>query len=153
MRMHKLNFLRIGFLSLLFLLASSRVFAQEEQIQKRRLLMENNNDAVVKALSNAVKENNFAEIQVKVKEIMENMDKVPELFPPGSLSEKSRAKAEIWQKWDEFTKHPAKVKKAAQELGDAARAKDEVEVKAKFKALGDACASCHNSFRAPKKSS
>jgi cytochrome c556 len=151
--MHKLNFLRIGFLSLLFLLASSRVFAQEEQIQKRRLLMENNNDAVVKALSNAVKENNFAEIQVKVKEIMENMDKVPELFPPGSLSEKSRAKAEIWQKWDEFTKHPAKVKKAAQELGDAARAKDEVEVKAKFKALGDACASCHNSFRAPKKSS
>jgi cytochrome c556 len=152
-RIHKLNFLRIGFLSLLFLLASSRVFAQEEQIQKRRLLMENNNDAVVKALSNAVKENNFAEIQVKVKEIMENMDKVPELFPPGSLSEKSRAKAEIWQKWDEFTKHPAKVKKAAQELGDAARAKDEVEVKAKFKALGDACASCHNSFRAPKKSS
>ena len=151
--MPRFNFLRIGFLCLLSLIVSSQVFAQEDEIQKRRLLMENNNDDVVKALGNAVKESNFAEIQVKVKGIMENMDKVPELFPPGSLSEKSRAKAEIWQKWDEFNSHPAKVKKAAQALADAAKAKDEVEVKAKYKALGEACAGCHTGFRAPRKAS
>ncbi|HEV8720809.1 MAG TPA: cytochrome c [Candidatus Binatia bacterium] len=149
--MHTRNFLRIGFLCLLSLVISSQVFAQEEEIQKRRLLMETNNDAVVKSINNAVKEGNFAEVQVKVKGIMENMDKILELFPPGSLSEKSRAKPEIWQKWDEFSQHPGKVKKAAQELADAAKAKDEVEVKAKLKALGEACTSCHNSFRAPRK--
>src|ERR1044071_8310923 len=103
--MPKGNFLRLSFLSLLSLVLCWEAFAQEDAIQKRRILMEKNNDAVVKALSNAVKENNFAEIQVKVKGIMENMDQVPELFPPGSLSEKSRAKAEIWQKWDEFNSH------------------------------------------------
>jgi cytochrome c556 len=151
--MPRINFSRIGFLCFLSLAISSQGFAQEDQIQKRRILMETNNDAVVKALGTAVKENNFADIQVKVKGIMENMDKVPELFPPGSLSEKSRAKAEIWQKWDEFNAHPAKVKKAAQDLADAAKAKDEVEVKAKYKALGDACAGCHTGFRAPRKSS
>ena len=147
------NFLRIGFLSLLSLFIAWQLFAQEDQIQKRRLLMENNNDAVVKALVKAVKEKDFPAIQVKVKGIMDNMDQLLDLFPKGSISEKSRAKPEIWEKWDEFSKYPAKVKKAAQELSDAAKAKDEAEVEVKLKALGDACNSCHKSFRAPRKSS
>ena len=81
------------------------------------------------------------------------MDKILDLFPKGSISEKSRAKAEIWEKWDEFSKQPGKVKVAAQALADAAKTKNEAEVNTKLKALGDACASCHSSFRAPKKSS
>ena len=149
--MYTLNFLRIGFLCFLSVVIASQVFAQEE-IEKRRLLMETNNDAVVKALVKAVKEKEFAEIQVKVKAIMENMDKLTDLFPKGSISEKSRAKPEIWEKWDEFTKNPGIVKKAAQALADAAKAKDEEEVNAKLKALGDACNVCHKSFRAPRKS-
>jgi cytochrome c556 len=132
---------------------SAQVFAQEDAILKRRLLMENNNDAVVKALVKAVKEKDFPEIQVKVKGIMENMDQLVALFPKGSVSEKSRAKAEIWEKWDEFTKFPGTVNKAAQALADAAKAKDETEVNVKLKALGDACNNCHRSFRAPRKGS
>ncbi|MBI2998690.1 MAG: cytochrome c [Deltaproteobacteria bacterium] len=151
MTMHTPKFLRIGFLCLLSLVMSSQVLAQEEQIQKRRLLMETNNDAVVKALKKAIAEKNFAEIQVKVKGIMENMDQMLDLFPKGSLSEKSRAKAEIWERWDEFSKHPATVKKAAQELADAAKAGDEEAITVKFKALGEACAGCHKPFRAAKK--
>jgi len=151
--MDALKFLRIGFLCLLSLVVSSQVFAQEEQIQKRRLLMETNNDAVVKAVKKAVNEKNYAEIQVKVKGIMENMDQMLDLFPKDSLSEKSRAKPEIWERWDEFSKHSATVKKAAQELGTAAKAGDEEAVKVKFKALGEACAGCHKPFRAAKKGS
>jgi cytochrome c556 len=132
---------------------TSELFAQVDEIQKRRLLMENNNDTVVKALVKAVKEKDFAEIQLKVKVIMDNMDKILDLFPKGSISEKSRAKAEIWEKWDEFSKNPGIVKIAAQALADAAKSKDETEVNTKLKALGDACANCHNSFRAPRKSS
>jgi cytochrome c556 len=151
--MHTSKFLGIGLLCVFSVVMFSQGFAQEEQIQKRRLLMEANNDAVVKAITKAVKEENFSEIQVKVKAIMENMDQVLDLFPKGSLSEKSRAKPEIWEKWDEFSRQPAIVKKAAQGLADAAKAGDEAEVKTKLKALGDACASCHKSFRAPKKAS
>ena len=137
---------------LISLFLTSELFAQGDDIQKRRLLMENNNDAVVKALVKAVKEKDFAEIQVKVKGIMENMDQLVTLFPKGSISEKSRAKAEIWEKWDEFSKLPGTVNKAAQALADAAKAKDEAEVGVKLKALGDACNSCHRDFRAPRKS-
>ena len=137
-------------LSLFFI---SELFAQVDEIQKRRLLMENNNDAGVKALVKAVKEKDFAEIQIRVKGVMENMDKVLDLFPKGSLSEKSRAKAEIWEKWDEFSKNPGIVKSAAQALADAAKAKDEEGVNTKLKALGDACNNCHRNFRGPRKSS
>jgi cytochrome c556 len=151
--MHIHKFLSISLLCLLSLGISSQVFAQADAIEKRRLLMESNNDAVVKAITKAAKEGNFTEIQVKIKGIMENMDQVLDLFPKGSVSEKSRAKPEIWEKWDEFSRQPAIVKKAAQALADAAKAGDEAEVKSKLKALGDACASCHKSFRAPKKAS
>ena len=151
--MHTPKFLAVGLLWVLSAVMFSQGFAQEEQIQKRRLLMESNNDAVVKAITKAAKERNFAEIQVKVKGIMDNMDQVLDLFPKGSLSEKSRAKPEIWEKWDEFSRQPAIVKKAAQALADAAKAGDEAEVNTKLKALGDACANCHKNFRAPKKAS
>lgn len=150
--MHTPKFLCIGFLCLLSLVISSQVFAQGDEIEKRRLLMEGNNDAATKTISKAAKEGNFDEVQVQVKAIIENMDQMLELFPKGSISEKSRAKAEIWEKWDEFSKEPGKVKKAAQAIADAAKAKDEAEVNAKLKALGEACASCHKSFRAPRKS-
>jgi len=138
---------------LLSLVITPQVFAQDQEIANRRLLMESNNDAVVKALVQAVKEKNYAEIQIKVKAVMENMDKVLDLFPKGSLSEKSRAKVEIWEKWDEFSKNPEIVKKAAQALADAAKAKDEEGVNTKLKALGDACNNCHRTFRGPRKSS
>jgi cytochrome c556 len=147
------EFLYGGAILLISLFISAKVFAQDDDILKRRQLMESNNDAGVKALGKAIKEKDFAEIQVKVKVIMDNMDKIPDLFPKGSLSEKSRAKAEIWEKWDEFIKNPGMVKKAAQALADAAKSKNETEVNTKFKALGDACANCHNSFRGPRKSS
>jgi cytochrome c556 len=112
--------------------------------------MESNNSVVAEALNKAVKENNFAEIEGKCKVIEENMDKVLDFFPPGSLSEKSRAKPEIWARWAEFSKHPTAVKEAAQKLAASARAGNEEAVKVQLKALGAACKGCHESFRAPK---
>ena len=137
---------------LLSLVIASQVFAQEDVIEKRRVLMEQENDANVKTLVKAVKDKNFTEVELKAKSIVANMDNLPKLFPKGSVSEKSRAKAEIWEKWDEFTKDTETVKKAAQALADAAKTKDEDGVNTKMKALGDGCTSCHRSFRGPRKS-
>ncbi len=121
-----------------------------DSVVLRRKLMESNNSVVAEALNKAVKEKNFGEIEGKCDVIRENMDKVLAFFPPGSLSENSRAKPEIWERWKEFSKHPADVKHAALELAAAAKAGDEEAVKVKFKALGEACKGCHTSFRAPK---
>lgn len=112
--------------------------------------MESNNSVLAESLNKAVKERNYIEIEDKCNVIQENMNKVLDFFPRGSLSENSRAKPEIWARWSEFTKHPANVTKAAQELAAAAKAGDEASIEGKFKALGAACKACHTSFRAPK---
>ena len=123
--------------------------AQDAVVQRRRQ-MESNNSIVAEALNKAVKERNFVEIEDKCKTIQDNMNKVIEFFPRGSLAKDSRAKPEIWARWSEFTKHPANVTKAAQELAAAAKAGDAALVEDKFKALGEACKGCHADFRAPK---
>jgi cytochrome c556 len=123
--------------------------AQDAVVQRRRQ-MESNNSVVAEALNKAVKEKNFVEIENKCNVIQDNMNKVLDFFPRGSLSKNSRAKPEIWAQWSEFTKHPAIVTKAAQELAAAAKAGDVALVEDKFKALGEACKACHSSFRAPK---
>jgi cytochrome c556 len=137
----------------IFLVASCLVFIgalAQDTVVLRRQLMESNNSTVAEALNKAIKEKNFAEIESKCDVILENMDKVLDFFPLGSLSENSRAKPEIWAKWGEFSKHPANVRKAAQELAGAAKGADEESIKVKFKALGAACKGCHDTFRAPK---
>lgn len=61
---------------------------------------------------------------------MRTMDKVLDAFPKGSAGEKSRAKPEIWEKRDQFSKLPVKVEGVAGALAKAAAAKDEAAVQA-----------------------
>ncbi|HEX9143996.1 MAG TPA: cytochrome c [Candidatus Binatia bacterium] len=135
-------------MGMLFL--APQLFAQEDAIEKRQKLMKNNG-AAAKAIKGGMEQKDYATIETKAKDIGNNMDKVLDLFPKGSTSEKSRALPAIWEKWDEFSKNPAKVKKAANEVAEAAKAKDDAALGAKVKALGDACAGCHKNFRAEEK--
>ena len=78
---------------------------------------------------------------------------IPALFPQGSLTEKSSAKPEIWQKWSEFEASAKNLQTQAEKLRDAARAKDGAAVEAQAKDFGrQACGSCHTPFRVPPKS-
>jgi len=133
----------LGFLALL---ASSQVFAQAD---KRQALMKNNSEAV-KAIRAAVDAKDYATIEAKARDIMGNADKIVGFFPKGSNTGKTKAKSEIWDKFDDFSKNPTKLKIAATELADAAKAKDDGAVTVKVKALGDVCGSCHKAFRAEK---
>ncbi len=142
-----------AFLTGLFLLSViPQAFAQDDVIKKRQKLMKSNSKAWG-FLRKAVKkeEKDYAKIESNAKLIVANMDKVLDLFPKGSTSKKSRAKAEIWEQWDEFSKNPAKVKTAAQALADAAMAKDGSQAALEFKALNTACRSCHRPFRKRRK--
>lgn len=140
---------------LLSVLISTQLFAQDADavVKKRKAFMQDNYDKL-KAIKGAVEQKDYATIELKAKDIMGNMDKLVDYFPKGSMSEKSRAKPEIWEKWDEFSKLPVKVKDVAGGLAKAASAKDEARVQTQFKALGaespfrsGACYECHKDFR------
>ena len=133
-------------LGLITLLVSSHVFAQAE---KRQALMKNNS-ADAKAIKAAVEAKDYATIETKAREIMGNAEKIVSLFPKGSDTGKTKATAAIWEKSDEFAKDAKTLEKAAGELAAAAKAKNDAEIGVKVKALGNACASCHKTFRAEK---
>lgn len=129
---------------------ATNVSAQDSAIEKRKKLMKENS-AASKAIKKAVSAMDYATVETKAKEIAENMDKAPELFPKGSTAEDSRAKAVIWEKWDEFSKKASNLEAAANDLAAAAASKNQAQVEENFKAVGNSCRSCHKPFRAPKK--
>jgi cytochrome c556 len=135
--------------SFVSLVVSAQVFAQADVIEKRQKLMKSNSEAA-KAIKAAADSKDYATIELKAKDIMGNAEKIPDLFPKGSTVGKTKAKPEIWEKGDEFAKNPKALGKAASELADAAKAKDDAAIGVKVKALGEVCANCHKNFRAEK---
>ena len=137
------------FFAFLTLLIASQLFAQADMIERRQKLMKSNGEAT-KAIKAAAESKDYATIQAKAKDIMGNGDKVLDFFRQGGAQGKTKAKPEIWERWDEFSKFPGNVRKAASELVDAAKAKDDAAITVKVKALGNACGACHKAFRAEK---
>jgi len=135
-----------GFMTLA---VSTQVFAQADVIEARQKLMKSNS-ADAKALKAAVEEKNYATVETKAKDIMGNADKIVAAFPKGSTTGKTKAKPEIWEKSDDFSKAAKNLSKSASELASAAKAGNDAEVGVKFKAVGDSCNSCHKQFRAEK---
>jgi cytochrome c556 len=146
-RMVKRIFLTAALIGFTALLVSSQLFAQA--IEQRQKLMKSNG-ADAKAIKAAVESKDYAAVETKAKDIMGNAEKIVSLFPQGSTKGKTKATAAIWDKADDFDSHAKNLGKAASELADAAKAKDDAAVTAKVKALGAVCNSCHKEFRADK---
>jgi len=74
-------------------------------------------------------------------------------FPAGTGPNvgKTRAKAEIWQKPEDFVVKAHDFTVAANELDAAAKRGDVGQIKTSFKALGGTCKACHDPYRAPEK--
>ena len=148
--MHRNRKILLGTLfAALSVFTAAELFAQADVIEKRQELMKSTSDAA-KAIQAAAESKDYATIEMKAKDIMGNAEKIPDLFPKGSTQGKTKAKPEIWEKMDEFSKNPGKLKKAASELADAAKDKDDQAVTVKVKALGEVCGNCHKAFRAEK---
>ena len=142
----------LGIVMGLFVMATAvGAFAQSDVIKKRQGFMKASN-GLLKAMRKASKSNDFATVEAKATEIAANFKTVKDLFPKGIMSEKSRAKAEIWEKWDQFNAKVMIMTKGAEELAQAAQAKDGEKVGTLLKAFyRTKCNSCHRSFRARKK--
>jgi cytochrome c556 len=100
------------------------------------------------------KAGNIEGIAVNAETIALNAQHIPALFPEGSLTGKTEAKPEIWQKWTEFEQDAKKLQTEAEKLRDAARAKNAQLTLEIVKGFGkSACGTCHTTFRVPPKRS
>src|SRR5262245_66523409 len=66
------------------------------------------------------KAGNVEAIAVSAETIAINAQHIPMMFPSGSLTDKSKAKPEIWQRWSEFEASANQLETEAEKLGDAA---------------------------------
>jgi cytochrome c556 len=102
-----------------------------------------------KVVGDALKAGNTAPVAGAAEKIQADAAKIAALFPPGSTSPKSRAKAEIWQQWPKFESHAKQLQANAAALAAAAKAGGNVRGAAQQ--LFGACKSCHDQFRMPEK--
>ena len=109
------------------------------------------NGASAKDVQDKVKAGQIEAIAVNAETMAINAKHIPSLFPEGSLTDKSKAKPEIWEKLAEFEAAAKNLETKAEELRDAARAKDQAKVEALMKDFGrQACGTCHQPFRQPQ---
>src|SRR3990167_4276268 len=97
------KFLWAVLFGILSLFISSQLFAQADVIEKRQKFMKGNS-AATKAIKGAAESKDYATIEAKARDLMGNADKIVDLFPKGSTAGKTKAKAEIWEKSDDFSK-------------------------------------------------
>jgi cytochrome c556 len=96
------------------------------------------------------KANNIEGIEVSAETLAINAQYIPAMFPEGSLTEKSKAKPEVWQKWPEFEAAAKNMETEAKKLRDASKAKNAQLTQDIVKDFGrNACGACHTPFRVP----
>jgi cytochrome c556 len=109
------------------------------------------NGASWKDVQDKVKAGQVEAVAVNAETMAINAQHIPTLFPKDSLTDKSKAKPDIWEKFPEFEAAAKNFETKAAELRDAARAKDQAKVDALVKDFGrQACGTCHQPFRQPQ---
>lgn len=122
--------------------SASRVGSGDVVADRLRLMKLNG--ASLADLQAKAKAGSIEAIAVNAETIAMNAQHIPLLFPPGSVTEKSRARPDIWQKRAEFENAAGNLQTLAEKLRDASRAKDAPAVEAMVKDFGrQACGACH----------
>ncbi|HYS17818.1 MAG TPA: cytochrome c [Candidatus Binatia bacterium] len=120
-----------------------------DPVADRQRLMKNNG-ANWADIQNKVKAGNVEGVAVNAEALALHAQRITLLFPEGSLTDKSKAKPEIWQKWSEFQAAAKNLENRAGTLRDQAVAKDAAAVQITVTTFGrDACGTCHTPFRVP----
>ena len=122
----------------------------KDVIAFRTYLMESIGDNA-KELNDKIKVGKIKDAKVNAQSIALHSTRITELFPKGSTSETSRAKDEIWQKWDDFVKAADEFRVNVDTLVVAAGDNNAGEAKTQLKKVFASCKSCHTSFRKPDK--
>jgi cytochrome c556 len=108
------------------------------------------NGASARDMNDKLKAGQIEAIAVNAETIAINAQHIALLFPQGSMTDKSNAKPEIWEKRADFEALAKTLQAKAEEIRDAARAKDQPKVEALMKDFGrTTCGACHTTFRKP----
>ena len=97
------------------------------------------------------KKANYERVAAAAEEIALLSAAIPYLSPKGSAFGKTRIKAEVWSRFDDYTKIARDSAQIAREVAKAAQAKDKAGVLKAFSALSDSCTQCHKPYRKKKR--
>jgi cytochrome c556 len=122
----------------------------KDVIAFRTYLMENVGDNA-KEMNDKMKAGKIKEAKINAQAIALHSTRIVDLFPQGSTSETSRAKAEIWQNWDDFVKSSETFRNEADQLALVTAEGKANEAKEQLKKVFGGCKSCHDTFRRPDK--
>jgi cytochrome c556 len=122
----------------------------KDVIAFRTYLMENVGDNA-KEMNDKVKAGKIKEAKINAQAIALHSTRIVDLFPQGSTSETSRAKAEIWQKWNDFVKSAETFRTEADQMALVTAEGKAGEAKEQLKKVFGGCKSCHDTFRRPDK--
>src|SRR5437660_12689726 len=129
--------------------SSSKMVGSGDIVADRQRLMKLNGASWADAQAK-LKAGNAEGVAVNAETMALIATQILPLFPEGSLTDKSKAKPEIWQKWPEFESSVKNYAMQAEKLRDAARTKDLAPTDVVAKECGrQACCSCHTRFRLP----
>lgn len=121
---------------------------KKDVIGFRTYLMENVGDNA-EELNNKLKAGKVAAAKVNAQAIALHATRIPDLFPEGSVSETSRAREEIWQRWDDFVKISHTLRDEATQLGVVVTDGSADAARAQAKKVFGTCKGCHDEFRKP----
>lgn len=120
-----------------------------EVVGERQKLMKQQGDAW-KKVQDSAKAGNWQAVASNADVLASTSKQIPALFPEGSMTEKSKAKPEIWQKKAEFDAGAKKLEMESLKLRDTARTGNAQATNAIIKDFGrTTCGNCHTPFRVP----
>ncbi|MBM3220610.1 MAG: cytochrome c [Candidatus Rokubacteria bacterium] len=103
-----------------------------------------------KGVQDGAKAGNWQQVATNADAMANNAKQMPGLFPPGSMTEKSKAKPEIWQRKAEFDAAAKKMETESVRLAGTARGGNAQATGDIIKDFGrNTCGNCHTPFRVP----
>jgi cytochrome c556 len=146
---------RVAAMSLAFLLAAGAAAAHEGAtgVVAQRMDIMKQMGQHMKALGTMLT-GKAAFDQGTAQRLAENMhqycEHVAHMFPPGSDGHHTEATPAVWTNRAEFDASMRRLDAAVEELMAAAASGDRVQLTAEFKAVGQECSGCHDTFRQKK---
>ena len=139
----------VASVGLLTACATTQTKTGAQYVEDRQKLMKAHGDAW-KNVQDGAKAGNLQAVASNADAMANNAKQIPALFPEGSMTEKSKAKPEIWQKKAEFDAAAKKMETESVKLRDTARTGNAQATNDIIKDFGrNTCGSCHTPFRVP----
>ena len=137
----------LKFLSVLLIVVFGFSISANADVVSQRRAGFKTNAASMKAIASAIGVGDYQTVINEAKTISSWAHKIPGYFPEGSRFGNTKARAEIWANFDDFTALSKANETAANKLVTAAKSGDPGAMMASLKNLGSSCKACHRSYK------